>query len=63
MNKAQWSAIYNYCAEYGYDAPRDILTELKENGTVPQSTKLSELSDYVSGTTFDDMFQFLGDNL
>ena len=63
MNKAQWSALYNYCAEYGYDAPKDILAELKANGTVPSGTKLSELADYVNGKTFDDMYQFLGENL
>lgn len=63
MTKAQWSAVYNFCAEYGYDAPKDILAELKANGTVDRNTRLSELSDYVNGTSYDDMYQFLGDNL
>jgi hypothetical protein len=63
MTKAQWSAVYDYCTEYGYDTPKELLTDLKENGTVPQGTKLSELAEYVSGKTYDDMFQFLGENL
>lgn len=63
MTKAQWSAVYDYCAEYGYDAPRDLLADLKANGTVEHSTKLNDLHQYVSGKTYDDMYQFLGDNL
>lgn len=63
MTKAQWSAVYHYCAECGYDTPRDLLAELKANGTVDQGTKLYNLDEYVSGTTYDEMYQFLGDNL
>jgi hypothetical protein len=63
MTKAQWSAVYDYCAEYGYDTPHQLLKELRENGTVERSTRLSDLSKYVDGKTYDDMFQFLGDNL
>lgn len=63
MTKAQWSAIYDYCAEYGYDAPRDLLAELKANGTVPQGTRVAELSEYANGKTYDDMYEFLGENL
>ena len=63
MTKAQWSAVYDYCTEYGYDAPKDILAELKANGTVPHSTKVYELGEYASGESYDDMYQFLGENL
>ena len=63
MNKAQWSAVYHYCAEYGYESPRELLAELKANGTVERNTTLPELDEYVSGTTYDDMYRFLGDNL
>ena len=63
MTKAQWSAVYHYCTEYGYDTPKELLAELKANGTVERSTSLSELDEYVGGTTYDDMYRFLGDNL
>lgn len=63
MTKAQWSAVYEFCAEYGYDTPQELLTELKANGTVERNTRLSELNEYVNGTSYDEMYQFLGDNL
>lgn len=63
MTKAQWSAVYHYCAEYGYETPQELLAELKANGTVERNTKLADLDEYVSGTSYDDMYQFLGDNL
>ena len=63
MTKAQWSAVYHYCTEYGYDTPREVLDALKANGTVTQDTKLAELNEYVNDTSYDAMFQFLGDNL
>ena len=63
MNKAQWSAVYHYCADCGYESPRELLAELKANGTVEHSTKLTELDEYVGGKTYDDMYQFLGENL
>lgn len=63
MTKAQWSAVYDYCAEYGYDQPRDLLDDLKSNGTVDNGTKLNQLHQYVNGKSYDDMYQFLGENL
>lgn len=63
MTKAQWSAIYEFCADCGWDSPREVLAELKANGTVDPDTRLSELGDYVSGSSYDEMYQFLGDNL
>lgn len=63
MTKAQWSAVYHYCTEYGYDTPKDLLADLKANGTVEHSTKLNDLHQYVSGKTYDDMYRFLEENL
>lgn len=63
MTKAQWSAVYHFCTECGYDSPREVLDELKANGTVESNTRLPELSEYVTGTSYDEMYQFLGDNL
>lgn len=63
MTKAQWSAVYDYCTEYGYDTPHQLLKDLRENGAVKRSTRLSDLDKYVSGKTYDDMYEFLGDNL
>jgi hypothetical protein len=63
MTKAQWSAVYDYCADYGYDKPQELLSDLKSNGTVERNARLSDLSKYVDGKTYDDMYQFLGENL
>lgn len=63
MTKAQWSAVYHYCTEYGYDSPREVLDELKANGTVTEDTRIAELGDYAEGKTYDAMYQFLADNL
>ena len=63
MTKEQWRAVYDYCAEYGYDEPKDLLADLKANGTVDDSTSLKNLGEFVSGKTYDDMFEFLGENL
>ena len=63
MNKSQWSAVYHYCTEYGYDTPKDLLADLKANGTVERSTMISDLDEYVSGKTYEDMYCFLEDSL
>jgi hypothetical protein len=63
MTKAQWSAVYNYCADCGIATPKELLAELKANGTVDTDTTLPKLSEYVNGTSYDEMYQFLGDNL
>lgn len=63
MTKAQWTAVYHYCDEYGYDSPRELLAELKANGTVERNTTLKELSEYADGTGYDDMYRFLEENL
>ena len=63
MTKSQWTAVYHYCTDNGYDTPRDILDELKANGTVDRNTKLADLGEYVEGTSFVEMYKFLGDNL
>ena len=63
MTKAQWSAVYDYCADCGYDTPQELLGELKSNGTVERNSRLTDLSKYVDGKSYDDMYQFLGENL
>lgn len=62
MTRAQWSAVYNYCADFGY-TPQELLAELKSNGTVDRDTELPGLGAYVKGKNYEEMYQFLGDNL
>lgn len=62
MTKTQWKALYDFCEEFGCTT-QELLEELKENGTVPNTARLSELSDYVSGTSYDAMIEYLGDNV
>ena len=45
------------------ELPKELLAELKANGTVDSNTTLPELSEYVNGTSYEEMYQFLGDNL
>ena len=62
MSKAQWAAIYTFCEDNGI-TKWELLTVLKNNGTVDRSCKLEELSEYVSGTGYEEMIKFLGDNV
>lgn len=62
MTKAQWAAVYTFCEDMGL-TKWELLNALKNNGTVDRSCKLEELSDYVSGTTYDEMMKWLGDNV
>lgn len=62
MTKAQWAALYTFCEDAGYTRS-EVLQELKNNGTVARDTRLEDLSDYVDGTSYDEMMKFLGDNL
>ena len=56
--KVQWKAIHDYCDAIFY-TPRDLIRELRENGTVDRSTKLEDLGDCVSKKDYDTMFAFL----
>lgn len=58
MTKQQWAAVYAFCEEFGC-SPRELLDELKENGTVDRHTKLEELGDYPMGTSYNEMLEFL----
>lgn len=62
MNKAQWAALNDFCEE-NYCTRYDVLKALKANGTVDHSTKLKELGRYADGNSYEDMYNFLGDNL
>lgn len=62
MTKPQWDAFYDYCAEFGYTS-QDVLKALKSNGAIAADAKLKDLGDYTSGTTYDDMMNFLEENL
>ena len=62
MNKAQWKAIHDIAEIYGC-SNTDIIEELKANGTVDRDTKLEELYRYVTGTSYDDMFNFLEEHI
>ena len=60
--KAQWKAIYDFC-DAMYCTPRELIAELRENGTVAPSTKINELGEYVTLKDYDTMFKFLEEHL
>lgn len=62
MTRGQYAAINDYCEEYGY-TKKELLEELKANGTVERNTKLEDLGEYANGNDYDSMMQFLWDNL
>lgn len=62
MNKSHWAAIYSYC-EKNCCTKYEILSTLKQNGTVDRNTRLEELGDLAGGSTYDDMMKFLEENL
>lgn len=62
MTRAQWSAIDDYCEEFGYKKS-EVLKELKANGAVDADATIKDLGDYTRGKTYDDMMNFLMMNL
>lgn len=58
MTKEQWCAIYDYCAENGCTR-RELLADLKADGTVDRNARLEDLGEYASGTSYDAMRKFL----
>ena len=62
MTRAQYKALHDYANEFGYTT-REILKELKANGTVAPDCKLDDLGDYVGKGDYATMFNFLADNL
>ena len=62
MTKGQWKAVYDFCDEYGIPTSA-LLKTLKENGTVDRGTTLDELGEYVNGHTYNDMINFLEENV
>ena len=62
MTKAQWKAIYDYCDNYGI-SKAGLLRSLKERGSVDRRATLEDLGDYANGLTYDEMIQWLENEL
>ena len=62
MTKAQWRAVYDFCRENCIKV-NELLSELRENGTMGQNASLEELSDYTDGSTYNAMKEFLEENV
>ena len=58
MNKAQWKAVYDFCADNKFTL-QGLLIELKKLGVVSWSASIRDLHFYVSGVTYNDMKKFL----
>lgn len=56
--KAQWKAIYDFCDAIFY-TPRELMAELRENGTIDKSTRIEDLGDCVTKKDYDTMLEFL----
>lgn len=62
MTKAQWKAINDYCDELDC-TKHELLTELKENGTIERGARIEDLGNYVTRKDYDTMLKFLEENL
>jgi len=62
MTKAQWKAVYDFCNQYGFETPHELLKHLKRNGSVDIYDKLENLGEYAIGESYDGMMEFLDVN-
>ena len=51
-----------YCEEFGYTT-KEIVKELKLNGTIAANATADDLGEYTNGNTYNDMLDFLEENL
>lgn len=63
MNKAQWKAIYDFCEDYGYYNPSEILQSLKSNGVLNFRDTMEDLARLPINSTYEAMIDFLNENL
>lgn len=54
--------MFAFCTENAC-TKRELLDELKANGTVDPNDTLDDLSAYVDGKTYEEMRQFLEENV
>lgn len=62
MNKKQWKAVSDFCKEYGYDRPSDLLQDLKAQGVVDRRDTLDDLGGYPNDDSYDAMKAWLEEN-
>lgn len=62
MTKAQWKAVYDFCRE-NCISKNELLSALKENGTVDHNALLEDLAGYTEGTSYNAMMQFLENSI
>lgn len=63
MNKKQWKAVADFCAEYGYETTKDLLIELKGCGIVDGRDTLNDLGEYPNDDTYDGMMKWLQESI
>lgn len=63
MNKKQWKAIYDYCADVGYSNASELLEALKKQGIIEERETFQDLVYYPSGNTYEAMMDWLLENL
>ncbi len=63
MNKEQWKAIYDFCSEYGYDDPIEILKDLQRKQVIDKYDGWNDIVLAYPVFTYDGMIKFLTENL
>ena len=63
MNKQQWKAIYDFCNEYGYDDPLEVLKDLRKKQVVDKYDGWNEIDLAYPVLSYDGMINFLTENL
>lgn len=63
MNKQQWKAIYDFCNEYGYDDPLEVLKDLRKKQVIDKYDGWYEIDLAYPVFTYEGMTNFLTENL
>ena len=63
MNKGQWKAIYDFCKEWGYDDPTEVLKDLRNKQVIDKYDGWNEVDLAYPVFTYDEMMKFLTESL
>lgn len=58
MEKSQWKALYDFSNEVGL-TPGQLVSQLKELKVIDRNTTVKTLDNYVKGTSYIEMMNFL----
>lgn len=57
-SKAQWKAIYNFCADNNLSL-NQLECRLKDKGSILKTDSVRDLAEYVKEESYQDIYNFL----